>query len=393
MMKRTALYLRYSTKKQNRASLEDQKRICLEYCAKNGMEVVQVYADAERSGKSVKGRDEFVRMLHDAKQPDHPYDAVVIFHVDRLARRTADATDAFDRLDHAGVELHCTVHGKMNSMLLTFLAMIAQQQSAATAVHTRKAQEGSVLKGKSSGGFAYGYAVSDEKIENGKIVPGYLTIVPEEAATVVRIFEEIARGDSPELSARRLNAEGVSGPRGRLWSNTTIRGQAKRGNGILNNRLYIGEKAWGRCSYKTSPDGNRDARPVPESEWLIVPAPELRIVPQELWDRVKARQQTIAARQTAAADKGGNPISVARRNMYLLTGLVRCCECGGNYTIIGKDRYGCATRKMKGTCSNTKTIGRQALDADSDEVAQAFRFDSAQDSGMMAPSSRSLAGR
>jgi hypothetical protein len=31
--------------------------------------------------------------------------------------------------------------------------------------------------------------------------------------------------------------------------------------------------------------------------------------------------------------------------------------------------------------------------ADSDEVAQAFRFDGAQDSGMMAPSLRSLAGR
>lgn len=29
---------------------------------------------------------------------------------------------------------------------------------------------------------------------------------------------------------------------------------------------------------------------LPESEWLIVPAPELRILPHELWDRVKARQ-------------------------------------------------------------------------------------------------------
>jgi len=33
-----------------------------------------------------------------------------------------------------------------------------------------------------------------------------------------------------------------------------------------------------------------------------------------------------------------------------------------------------------------------SLCADSDEVAQAFRFDGAQDSGMMAPSPWSLAG-
>ena len=359
---RVALYLRYSSKKQNRQSIEDQKRSCLDYCAKNGMEVAFIYIDAERSGKSIKGRDQFQQMLRDCVQPDHPYDAVVIFHVDRLARRVADATDAFDRLEHAGVELHCTVHGKMNQMVLTMLSMIAQQQSQATAIHTRKAQQGSVIQGKSSGGLAYGYRVSHDHIKNGKILAGYLKIVPEEATVLVRIGEEFARGDSPELTARRLNAEGILGPGGRPWSNTTIRGQAKRGTGILNNRLYNGERVWGRCSYKTSPDGNRDARPVPESEWLVEPAEDLRIFSRDLWARIKARQQAIAAKRTAATDSGGNPISAARRNMYLLTGLVRCCECGGNYTIIGKDRYGCATRKMKGTCANTKTIGRQALE-------------------------------
>src|SRR5260370_9744701 len=33
------------------------------------------------------------------------------------------------------------------------------------------------------------------------------------------------------------------------------------------------------------------------------------------------------------------------------------------YTITGKDRYACATRRSKGTCSNALVINRQQLEA------------------------------
>lgn len=39
-----------------------------------------------------------------------------------------------------------------------------------------------------------------------------------------------------------------------------------------------------------------------------------------------------------------------------------CGECGGGYTIIGKDRYGCATRRPKGTCQNGVSISRQSIE-------------------------------
>ena len=40
-----------------------------------------------------------------------------------------------------------------------------------------------------------------------------------------------------------------------------------------------------------------------------------------------------------------------------------CGCCGGGYTIMGKDRYGCATRRHKGTCDNGATITRQRIEA------------------------------
>lgn len=48
-----------------------------------------------------------------------------------------------------------------------------------------------------------------------------------------RIFREFVAGDSPEPIARRLNREGIAGPGGRPWSNTTIRGQAARGTDVM----------------------------------------------------------------------------------------------------------------------------------------------------------------
>src|SRR5258706_129502 len=65
-----------------------------------------------------------------------------------------------------------------------------------------------------------------------------------EAAVVRRIFREFADGTSPRALAKRLNQEHVPGPGGRPWGDTTIRGQAERGTGILNNALYAGRLEW-----------------------------------------------------------------------------------------------------------------------------------------------------
>jgi hypothetical protein len=52
----------------------------------------------------------------------------------------------------------------------------------------------------------------------------------------------------------------------------------------------------------------------------------------------------------------------AHRRRFLLSGLLVCGCCGGGYTIVGLDRYGCATRRSKGTCSNALMIGRKEIE-------------------------------
>ena len=118
---------------------------------------------------------------------------------------------------------------------------------------------------------------------------------------------------------------------------------------------------WNRCSYVKDPrTGKRVARPNPREKWEITAVPQLRIVDDELWQRVKARQETL--RFAIGRDTEGNALNRAHRRHFLLSGLLVCGSCGGGYTIVGPDRYGCAAHRSKGTCTNALLIGRHTLE-------------------------------
>jgi hypothetical protein len=127
------------------------------------------------------------------------------------------------------------------------------------------------------GGNSYGYDVVKRVGDDGEPVRGERQINPQQATIVRRIFAEYAAGSSPKAIARALNRDNVSGPRSREWSASTIHGQRRRGNGILNNELYIGRIIWNRLRFIKDPEtGKRVARFNPESAHIIIcEAPEL----------------------------------------------------------------------------------------------------------------------
>jgi hypothetical protein len=76
---------------------------------------------------------------------------------------------------------------------------------------------------------------------------------------------------------------------------------------------------------------------------------------------VKSRQQELSFE--IGRDDGGNSLNRVHRRKFLFSGLLRCGCCGGEYTILAQDRYGCATRRSKGTCNNNATISRQEIES------------------------------
>lgn len=57
------------------------------------------------------------------------------------------------------------------------------------------------------------------------------------------------------------------GPDGRPWLDTTLRGHAARGAGILRNELYVGRLVWNKQRYVKDPEtGKRLARLNPRDQ-------------------------------------------------------------------------------------------------------------------------------
>jgi len=77
-MKRAALYLRVSTAEQvEGTSLETQEKTCREFCARNSIEVAQMFRDEGESAKTAD-RPAFQRMVKYCTTAQNRIDHVVI---------------------------------------------------------------------------------------------------------------------------------------------------------------------------------------------------------------------------------------------------------------------------------------------------------------------------
>lgn len=369
-MTRVALYARYSSDNQRDASIEDQLRQCRERAAREGWTVVETYCDRAISGASLI-RSGIQSLLADAQAGR--FDMVLSEALDRISRDQEDVAGVFKRLTFAGVtifslsegeinELHVGLKGTMNALFLKDLA-----------IKTHRGIRGRVEAGKIGCGNAYGYHVVHRLDPRGEPIRGEREIIEEQAEVVRRIFREYVAGKGPHRIAADLNRDGIPSPTGKRWNDSTIRGNRVISSGILNCELYVGVIRWNRQKKLKNPDtGHLAYRLNPESEWIRAEAPELRIIPQELWDAAKARQDKLTTlyKRHIDASREGMKRSLARngglnathRPRTLLSGLLFCGCCGGSYARRGQDRYACSNHVLGNGCDNVRTIAREVLE-------------------------------
>ncbi|MCD1620948.1 recombinase family protein, partial [Salipiger manganoxidans] len=364
---RVAIYARYSSDLQSAASITDQVRVCRSLCADRGWRVVEVFTDEAMSGASHL-RPGFQAMQQAAMNGQ--FDVIVAEALDRLSRDQEHIAALHKRMSFLDVSVMTKAEGEINEMHIGLGGTMSALFLKNLAHKTHRGLEGRVRGGKSAGGRSYGYRPRRQLQPDGKLTTGDLDIVPEEAVTIVRIFESYADGLSARSIAAALNAEGIpspgSGSGSGLWSFSTISGNHKRGTGILNNELYVGRRVWNRQRFIKDPEtGKCQARLNPPEAWIIEHTPELRLVDDALWHRVKARQGAFREEMNPAGVKDAalRP-ERARRPTYLLSGLMKCAHCGASYTLINKTRYGCSGLRNKGTaiCTNRTTIRRDAVE-------------------------------
>lgn len=357
--KTAVIYARYSSDSQRDASIEDQVRNCRRHAEREGIDVKHVYSDRAVTG-AVRSRGDYLRMLDAAYAGE--FATLMVDDLSRLSRddyemkgvlrrlawhgvRVIGVTDGYDSM-RKGHKIHAGFKGLMNEMHLDDIRE-----------WTHRGMTGKAEAGYCCGGRTYGYRHVPIEHESKKdaygrpmILAVKLEVNPPEADTVREIFALRASGRGYAAIAQELNRRGIPSSRGRLWVASGVRV-------ILENSVYSGELTWNRRAWARNPDtGRRLYRLRPREEWVVRHMPELRIVPEETIEAVRrlqvARGEHYRTGSRSSAQK------------HLFSGLLKCAECGGNFVVIGRDRYGCANRKTRGSlsCSNTVSVPRELLE-------------------------------
>jgi DNA invertase Pin-like site-specific DNA recombinase len=318
---RAVTYLRKSTDRQE-ASIPDQRDAVAKLAKQRGYTIVREYKDEGISGDDTERRLDFLRMLDDAKQLGD-FDCVLCWDQDRFGRfDPLEAGYWVKPLRDRAIYLETVGQGRIDWEDFAGRIIYAVQQEgkhaflrdmsrAVTRGMLAKALRGEWLGGKAP----YGYRLNDHK----RLEPGDPALVE----TVRWLFREyLGRDVGCAVLAEELNARGMPGPSGKLWSGNTV-------HKVLTRPAYLGHSVWNRRhigSYHGVTDGEITKSTKAKhktlandpKEWIIVEGTHEALVDRATFDRV--RQKLISRRDHSTPHRGGGE--------FLFTGLIRCGHCG-----------------------------------------------------------------
>lgn len=336
-----AAYCRVSTEKESQLdSLQNQKVFFKEYAEKNGYELVNIYADEGVSGRQMKKRSAFLRMLNDAEKGY--FQTVVVKDISRFARNTVDFLNAVRLLKNHGIDVRFlsgnqTVLGD-SEFILTVFGALAQEESANLSKRVKFGKKISAQKGKVPNTI-YGY---------DRVDSFHLRINPYEAENVKRIFSLYLSGEyGLRKIADILNSENIPTKRGYEWNAKTVRR-------ILTNPLYCGELINRKFEVVDFLSG--EIKKLPKSENLHHSRPDCAIVSRETFD--KAQALTSARKAEFAAFSS----HYSAKNPY--STIIKCMCCGSSFirrVYKSKIIWRCSGRDRKG-CRNLLNINQSELD-------------------------------
>ena len=264
------------------------------------------YVDEGISGGSTKKRDNFNRMIRDARAG--MFDFIITKEISRFSRSTLDSIQYTQELLDYNVGVFFQ-NDNINTLdtdsefRLVIMAGVAQDE-------IRKLSER--LK------FGFRQAIKNGHVLGNDKLYGYdkkdcVLTVNEEEAEIVRIIFDLYGNErlGTRTISKRLTELGYTSREGNAFNTLTIRH-------ILENPKY---KGW-YCGNKSQSVDYRTKRTVllDESEWVTYPDPSIpAIVPEELWNRANV----LYRRRREEMKSHGSGVSF--HNRYPYSGKI-CCE-------------------------------------------------------------------
>ena len=300
------LYCRYSSTQQTENSIDGQLRECHRFADYHGYKIIGEYIDRAKSGTSVEQRDDFLRMISDAKKQQFAF--VIVYRFDRFARNRYDSVVYKRQLAISGVRVisatEAVADGPDGAILEAMYEAMDESYSRRLSAITLRGIQEATRKGIWCSAIPFGYHTEDKR----------LTIDEKEAPAVREIYTQYAEGKTKSEIAKWLNDHGYRTRHGKQFTCNNF-------NTILANPAYSGHA---KC---------RDIE-------IETPA----IIEKELYDTV---QNKLAANAPARGKK-------TDKRYFALTGKLYCGLCGRAMTSdLGTSQNG--TVHAYYSCSRRKT--------------------------------------
>ncbi len=340
---RLAAYCRVSTKKEEQLdSLAHQKEFFSQYAARENMQLTAVYADEGVSGRQLRRREQFMRMLADAE--NGAFDLLAVKDISRFARNTVDCLQAIRALKKWGIPVRFLSSGQESmgesEFILTVYASLAQEESANLSRRVKFGKEINAKKGR----------VPPQLFGYDRIDLFTLRINQTEARTVRLIFDRYLDGWGTARIASELNRLHLPTRHGKQWSSRGVRR-------CLTNPIYCGTLVNHKSTVIDYLDGT--SVPLPPSDHYMHERPAWAIIPRAQFDAVQREKARRRAVQDASARSKCTPAP-----RLPLSGLIVCGTCGRAFSrhTQGERRYWiCYHHDRKNGCTNAATIPENLL--------------------------------
>lgn len=336
-----AYYARVSTEKvEQQASIKHQEEHFEELIhSNNRWKFAGSYIDDGISGMHADKREEFQRMLRDAKLGK--IDMIITKEISRFARNTLDSIQYTRELLSYGVCVWFQNDGintidDDSEFRLTIMAGVAQDEIRKLSSRVKFGHAQSIKNGVVLGHRMYGYSNNQGKLE----------LIPEEADMVRMIFQDYASGISTPRIEKKLWDMGYRSFKGGKINRDVIKN-------IIRNPKYKGYYCGGKV--KVVDMFTKKQEFLPQSEWIMFKDDGSRvpkIIDETTWEKANAylreRGEAIKSRRTSF------------KNENIFTGKLFCANDGAPYWmkqhyIRGKEdvRWVCSYKIKNGAASCT----------------------------------------
>ena len=343
-----AAYIRVSDERQDEYSPDSQLKKIREAAAKDGYMIPDEYVfyDDGISGRRVKKRDDFKRMIAIAKEKTHPFDRIYVWKFSRFARNQEEAIVYKSLLAKNKVTVISVSEplpeGHFGALQERIIEWMDEFYSINLSGEVIRGMTEKASRGEPTCPPPFGYIMREGKYypdeESGK-------------ANIVReVFTLYANGVGMREIAIMLGERGVRTKRGNMPENRWV-------EYMLRNPCYIGKIRW-------SLEG---ARAVSRRDWeneniMLVDGHHEPLISIELWEKVQKMLDEQKKMYPKYARKE-QPVQ------YMLKGFVRCSACEGPIALASAVSGKSKVRTMqccnysRGSCHTSHSITMPKIEA------------------------------